>query len=626
MSESVKLEQWWQAKRAPTDVAAFRDGEPVTFEAFERRCRQWRTALVEALAWNALDTPATSTNPAASAGSAPTGDARAPSSPDGAGAGPGRCVALCLPDAVEFAAALFAAWDERFVCVLAPDAQPGTVEGLRAHANLFAGDFTATVTPSQHVRVPAANAAATGDSFRELNPADAALVLFTSGSSGKPSAIPKAFHQLSAELVSLERLFGARVGKGMPIHATVSHAHIYGLLFRLLWPLCNARPFDATSCLYPEDVAKALVRGPGVLVSSPAFLTRLAEAPRWPEASSLRAVFSSGGALPEDAARRCEAVLGHAAFEIYGSSETGGVGFRERVVLDGVPSAERPFEVFPGVSVTTTEASVLRVRSPHLPSDAPEFETADRAADVADDGRSFRIVGRVDRLVKLEEKRVSLTAMESALVASGLFDDVRVLPIRPSSQGASRWVLGVVGVPTSNGWRTLGSRGKPGMNAAAREALLTSFERTVLPRRFRYVTTLPKNPQGKVTEAALTALFDDARGPEFRLLERTDDSARLALNVDAKNPFFEGHFPEAAILPGVVQVDWAMRAARDLFAELPAEFGGMEALKFRNVIVPDTKLELSLRFTAAKGEITFEWKSEKGVCSSGRILLQKAEA
>ncbi|HAU81132.1 MAG TPA: AMP-binding protein, partial [Stenotrophomonas sp.] len=94
--------------------------------------------------------------------------------------------------------------------------------------------------------------------------------------------------------------------------------------------------------------------------------------------------------------------MGVAPTEVFGSSETGGVAWRRW-------SAARPqWHPLPGVAWRIDEGC-LAVRSPHLASE-DWWLTQDRA--VADDGHSFRLLGRADRIVKIEERRVSLDALE----------------------------------------------------------------------------------------------------------------------------------------------------------------------------------------------------------------------
>ena len=68
--------------------------------------------------------------------------------------------------------------------------------------------------------------------------------------------------------------------------------------------------------------------------------------------------------------------------------------------------------------------------------------------------------------------------------------------------------------------------------------------------------------------------------PEIDAAERSHDGQRehltLRFALPASTRYFEGHFPEVPLLPGVVQIGWAVEFGRQYF-ELPARFlGGAE--------------------------------------------------
>src|SRR5205814_3095144 len=108
-----------------------------------------------------------------------------------------------------------------------------------------------------------------------------------------------------------------------------------------------------------------------------------------------------GGPLAAAAASAYTRALGAAPTEIYGSSETGGIAWR---VQDGGAESQT-WTPSPRVAVQTDADGALQVRSPFAGGDA-WFTMADAAQPLAD-GR-FRLLGRLDRIVKLEEKRLSV--------------------------------------------------------------------------------------------------------------------------------------------------------------------------------------------------------------------------
>lgn len=511
----------------------------------------------------------------------------------GFAAQPGQRFALYFQDGLRFAAALFGLWHAGKQAWLPGDLTTATRAALASQVDGFAGEG---VGPEGLPCVEPVSTAALA--LRPLDPDAQQLVVFTSGSTGQPQALPKRLRQLFDEVSSLEQAFGG-TAPSATVLASVSHQHVYGLLFRVLWPLATGRPLQAQSLVVLEDLTELTPPGArALLVASPAHLSRLPPMDRVPVAQ----VFSSGAPLPDAALPDCLRLFGRAPIEVYGSSETGGVAWRQRD-----PGAPAHWQALPGVE-WRIEDQALWLRSPHL-SDATWQASADRA--VAEAG-GFELRGRLDRIVKIAEKRVSLAAVEAALRASPLLADLRLVRLtEPREQ------LGVVAVPSDAGWALFDAEGKRALAEALRTCLVDVVERVALPRRFRFLPDLPVNAQGKTPEARLLAEFDPRR-PQVRHVQRSDDGQDLTLMIDPALPQFEGHFPDHPILAGVVQVEWAQLFGRERLG-VEGEFAGMEALKFQRVITPGAPVTLSLSW--APGRLSFRFHSALGQHSSGRLLF-----
>ncbi|MBW3164028.1 AMP-binding protein [Ferrimonas balearica] len=314
--------------------------------------------------------------------------------------------------------------------------------------------------------------------------------LFTSGSSGQAKAVDKALFQLESELAVLDALFGERVGDSVMV-ASVSHQHIYGLLFRLLWPFASGRPFLAETLPYPESVEQAIERfGAVALVASPALLERLQ--PRADQAPVL--TFSSGGPLPRHAAQRLSECWGAGAVEVYGSTETGGIAWRQAVPELRDP----PWRPMPGIALRQQEGK-LSLRSPYLP-DAQWYDTEDLIEFVGD---GFVLLGRADRIVKLAEKRVSLPHMEAHLLSHEWVQQAALVMLP-----GARPQLGAVLVLTETGEQNRQQQGNFAFAQQLKTHLFSQFERVTLPRRWRYLEYLPVNAQGKLPQQVLREQFD----------------------------------------------------------------------------------------------------------------------
>ncbi|MGH8855141.1 MAG: AMP-binding enzyme, partial [Telluria sp.] len=260
---------------------------------------------------------------------------------------------------------------------------------------------------------------------------------------------------------------------------------------------------------------------------------------------------------------------------------------------------------------------LLEVRSPQA-GPAGWQRLADRVEDRGDG--HFALLGRADRIVKIEEKRVSLDAIEAALVGSGLVNEARVLAL----PGSSRQVLAVFAVPSVRGQAMLDEGGRAALNARLKAVLAECVEAVALPRRWRYLERLPVNAQGKTTQALLLALLERGAGerpryPALRVLEQAPARVLLELTVPEDLLYFDGHFSVAPVLPGVVQVDWAIHYGRH-YLGLTGSFGGINALKFQQMIRPLQPVQLELVHDAAKGQLNFRYFSDAGAHASGRIL------
>lgn len=107
--------------------------------------------------------------------------------------------------------------------------------------------------------------------------------------------------------------------------------------------------------------------------------------------------------------------------------------------------------------------------------------------------------------------------------------------------------------------------------------------------------------------------------PLVRALRRAGATAELDLFVPGSLDFFPDHFPRIGILPGVVQVDWAIGFGRR-HLDVAGTFRGLRALKFVNPILRDSAVVLALDATKP-GELAFAYRAGDKAFSSGRALF-----
>lgn len=181
--------------------------------------------------------------------------------------------ALFDTDSYRFAVALFALLAQDKTVYLPGENHQAMVDALRAEGAGFVGQF-----PVEDKREVVLGQVPVGEQSFQLT---GSIVVFTSGSTGDAKAIPKTLAQIDAELAVLEVTWGEQLG-GSVIAGTVSHQHLYGLLFLVLWPLCAGRSFWHKPFVDPVIMAHSVAEfSPSAWILSPAHLHRLSPQMPW---------------------------------------------------------------------------------------------------------------------------------------------------------------------------------------------------------------------------------------------------------------------------------------------------------------------------------------------------------
>lgn len=315
---------------------------------------------------------------------------------------------------------------------------------------------------------------------------DCQISLFTSGSTGEPKKITRQFSQLVVEVNELSLLWPLKTHLFV---ASVSHQHIYGLLFKLLWPFYSGSVIAIPAIKYEEsllqfdDLTWSLV-----FVSSPAFLKRMQVKDRHPHA--LKRLFCSGGLLSDERHQWLEEQLQVKAIQVYGSSETGGIAFKE-CYLD--------WRFFPSVE-TKLIKECLWVKSPFCYS-ADWQNTQDRIKKTES---GMQLLGRVDKIVKLEDKRISLTQLERHLNQHQAVEEARVLVLQENKQ----MIAAVIRLAADYQAMLNNKRiSEINLKTVLRDHLKPLVDPLAIPRKIKFIDAIPENQQGKTTPSMLRSLF-----------------------------------------------------------------------------------------------------------------------
>lgn len=305
----------------------------------------------------------------------------------------------------------------------------------------------------------------------------------TSGSSGAPKTCAHSLGNLWQETGALAALFpGTRRIVGLvPSH------HIYGFLFTVLLP--RALWLDPAALLdlrgaSPGAVARQLEPG-DLVIGFPDFWRAFA-----PVAGTLPSGvvgISSTAPCPDEVARAVvEAGLGKLV-QVYGSSETAGVGWRD--------SPDEDYRLFPYWEASA-DAALLERRC--ADGSRQSFPLQDRLAWSAP-GR-FRPMGRVDHAVQVGGVNVFPGYVADVLRMHPKLADASVRPMRPDEgQRLKAFVVPRAGVPPE------GSREASALRAELAAWIAERLSTPERPAAYSFGPALPRQASGKLSDWIIDA-------------------------------------------------------------------------------------------------------------------------
>ena len=297
------------------------------------------------------------------------------------------------------------------------------------------------------------------------------ITVRSSGSTGKPRSHTHPTKQLAREAETWARLLTGR----RRVRAAVASHHIYGLLFALMLPAELAAPLEDLRGQSPGSILATLRPG-DLVIGHPLFWSALlcASPSGWP--SDVVGV-TSGAACPESVAVGTTDAGLSRLLDIYGASETAGLGWRERTG-QGWKDAGGAFRLAPWWRRGGADTLGRRDEAPLV---APDRLTWDRSG-------GFRIEDRRDGTVKVGAVTVDLGRVRQAICAHPGVADAVVRPMRPG-EGLR---LKAFVVPRPGAGDDLASLLTS--LAARLETTLSVAER---PRAFRFGRSLPLTASGK---------------------------------------------------------------------------------------------------------------------------------
>ena len=395
-----------------------------------------------------------------------------------------------------------------------------------------------------------------------------AAILFTSGSTGSPSAHAKSWGQLVRGAATLSSALGWSQSTRCAVVGSVPSQHMFGLESTVMLPWHAGCPVHLHKPLLPADVETALRQcaRPCWWMTTPVHLRPSAQAAMaWPH---IAGIVASTMNLSPAVAAAAEATWQVPVVEIYGSTETGALATR-RTANDEWWSPLRDVNLTPQ---RNNDTRGIVASGSHI--DVPVLLTDELRLNP--DGR-FLWLGRSADMLKIGGKRASLSALNQRIAEiPGIDDAVYFVPdagVDAITHDGAHPMKRLVAFYVS---ATL-------LPEQLRTALRARLDPVFVPRPVYRVSELPRNANGKLANTALMELYLQMRKvePSVAVAAAAPKNKHV---VPVNHPALSGHFPGNPIVPGVVVLSYVTAAIQSQLRGIV--LGNMMVMRFHAPLRP----------------------------------------
>ncbi len=284
----------------------------------------------------------------------------------------------------------------------------------------------------------------------------AAIVQFSSGTTGQSKCLSRTHGQLILEFESLSR--AAVLAEGERILCAVSLSHAHGLCNGMLAALLSGGTLVLVKSLVPHELLRLVAEERATIMTCVPFLleailkSRAGFTPR--EAPHLRLCISAGAPLKNDTYEGILKLLGVRVRQLYGTTETGAIALNlDPSREDGWNSVGQPLPAMEvkildadGHECAAGVAGEIAVRSPQM-FGGYENETGEsavftggffRTGDLGsrDTNGNLCITGRLKLLINIAGKKVNPAEVEEVLMSHPKIEEAVVVGVRGAGREA----------------------------------------------------------------------------------------------------------------------------------------------------------------------------------------------
>lgn len=436
----------------------------------------------------------------------------------------------------------------------------------------------------------------------EFTPIDSHKVcinFFTSGSTSKPKMITKTLTNTISEAEDIFVDFLSEYKNPLWVLTSTKSQHMFPFVFYFILPLvyCGELFIDTTDVCYPDDADFK----DSVFVSTPSFLEKF-EKYNVKNEYSPYVIFTAGAKIKDSVCKYLEQES--TVIDIYGSTETGTVGFKRH-------SSEKALTCMKSVEIEPDENSQIVVKSPYF------METSRTLGDIVNivDKKSFILMNRADRILKIQEKRISAPEVEEIVQKNSFVQEC--FCFKSAEKLACAVALSKEGIDFffENGfcYTKITSYLKNYLNGKVE----------IVPQKWKFLYEIPRTVTGKIDKVKIEQIFATNVSMPFVFdVKKDSDYVEYGVVFPKSCNFFEGHFTNFPVLPGVVQLFFANYFAQEAFG-LKVSTESVKKIKFSKIIKPDEKL--ALIFEKKGNSITYTYKKDEQICSGGVMTVNEKD-